>query len=77
MATLRAACQLHIQCARPQAALRLLFETLPVVSAGTAAGVPALVLTVLAGVLTCQVCGSNSDGLCGYDMHAHARSPSR
>ncbi len=53
---LRAACQLHVAQGRVQAAIQALFMALPVVSAGTAAGVPSLILTVLAGVLTSQAC---------------------
>jgi hypothetical protein len=55
VATVRAACQLHVLQGRPQAALQLLYQTLPVVAAGTAEGVPQLVLAVLAGVLLSQV----------------------
>ena len=55
VATLRGACQLHVLQGRPQAALQLLYQTLPVVSAGTAEGVPQLILTVLAGVLCSEV----------------------
>lgn len=55
MSTLRAACQLHVRQGRPQAALQLLFTTLPVVSAGAAGGMPQLILTVLACVLSSEV----------------------
>ena len=55
VAMLRAACQMHVQQGNAQAAMQALFTALPVVSAGSATGVPALILTVLAGVLTSQV----------------------
>jgi hypothetical protein len=73
VATLRGACQLHVLQGRPQAALQLLYQALPVVAAGTAEGVPQLILTTLAGVLRSEV-SLTAISIVRCDLHVAAAS---